>query len=113
MKNFLQKVANCWKLKPHTEKLEYPPNNLFKLINLNENRLSAFYAYLLDPVASHGCGNLFLDEFCKQLKEKEFIGDNNLDYFRYDELSDNNLKINTEYSFEGDHSRIDILLEND
>ena len=44
--------------------------DFFHFINLNENRMSDVFAYLLDPDETHGQGNLFLREFLSDVPLK-------------------------------------------
>ena len=43
--------------------------NFFDSIRLNENQISDVFAYLLDPDATHGQGELFLREFLVDVKD--------------------------------------------
>lgn len=52
--------------------------NIFKVLangygSVNENNISAFMGYLLDPKADHGLGYTFINDFVKALKIDEFI----------------------------------------
>ena len=86
--------------------------NPFRVIRLNEVRLSAILAFLLSPNASHGQGTLFLDEFLKLRGDEaatEAKEDAPVPPISTVDLVTSQAKVYTEYTVP--NGRIDILVE--
>jgi hypothetical protein len=64
------RLAVVAEVKKEVDRLFAPDFNPFRLIWMDELRLSNVIANLLDPKASHGQGRRFLDAFLDQLSEK-------------------------------------------
>ena len=76
--------------------------NVFHSINLNENRMSDVFAYLLSPDEAHGQGELFL---------REFLSDAAVDWFP--EIDWSSICVRREVQtteIENDKRRIDIVI---
>ncbi|WP_082140169.1 PDDEXK-like family protein [Desulfovibrio sp. TomC] len=80
-----------------------PEFNFFKLMYIDENKMSDLIAFLLNPSERHGQGSAFLSRFLEKLLEQSRIS---LDISR--------VKVSREshtYKILQNHRRIDILVE--
>lgn len=70
---------------------------------INEENITSFLAYLLDPTEDHDLKNIFLNEFLKLIGMSES---------EIESLSTNDIEIELEYSVEDDkEKRIDIVIK--
>ena len=94
--------------------------NVFNAVGMTtqEVKHSAFFAWLLDPDATHGMGNAFLADFLKSLCNYPPYGDAEIatnrdilageDFDKF--LNATDIKVETEKTLSGPESRIDIFI---
>lgn len=97
-----ERLAGLSRAKQAYQRTFSPDFNSLEILGLNENRMSTALAFLLNPHASHGQGDIFLRAFLKQL-QLEWVADSHVtSYVRTEALTD---------QIEAANRRMDVLVE--
>lgn len=87
--------------------------DFFRFIDLNENRMSDVFAYLLNPDETHGQGELFLGKFLEDVTD-EWLPNSSRYPVRIgrEVLTPRNRRIDIEIAFQSDDGPAAIAVEN-
>lgn len=117
IKNLLDRVSDINKKYSEIAKISGENFNIFRILKIEANEVrthSAFIAELLDTFGSHGHGDVFLELFLNQQREKQKNYTNFLKLFEKFDSSKSKVSIEKHIGFKNEEEteggRIDILL---